>query len=83
MQESFHSNLLDWGSSNALSVALGDTAYSWNPDSGATAAFYRTYIEPLQGPRTDTKQYMKDYLGSITRITLPWEQNTARYKCRI
>ena len=42
MQESFHSNLLDWGSNSVLSVALSDTAFLWNPDSGTTSAFYST-----------------------------------------
>ena len=42
LQESFYSKLLDWGTSNVLSVALGDTAFLWNPDSGTTSAFYRT-----------------------------------------
>ncbi len=35
IQEDFYLNLLDWGSTGTLAVALHDTVYLWNKDSGA------------------------------------------------
>lgn len=32
--EDYYLNLIDWGSNNILAVALGETVYLWNADSG-------------------------------------------------
>lgn len=34
LQEDFYLNLIDWGSTNTLAVALAETVYLWNADTG-------------------------------------------------
>ncbi|KAJ3681626.1 hypothetical protein LUZ60_014199 [Juncus effusus] len=34
--DDFYLNLLDWGSTNVLSIALGSTVYLWNGNNGST-----------------------------------------------
>ncbi|XP_050206039.1 cell division cycle 20.1, cofactor of APC complex-like [Mercurialis annua] len=35
--DDFYLNLLDWGSSNVLAIALGNTVYLWNATDGSTS----------------------------------------------
>ena len=35
--DDYYLNLLDWGSSNVLSIALGSTVYLWDASSGSTS----------------------------------------------
>ncbi|KAG6506187.1 cell division cycle 20.2, cofactor of APC complex-like [Zingiber officinale] len=35
--DDYYLNLLDWGSSNVLSIALGNTVYLWDASNGATS----------------------------------------------
>ncbi|KAK4758066.1 hypothetical protein SAY87_019367 [Trapa incisa] len=35
--DDYYLNLLDWGSSNVLSIALGNTVYLWDASSGSTS----------------------------------------------
>ena len=35
--DDYYLNLLDWGSSNVLSIALGSTVYLWDATSGSTS----------------------------------------------
>ncbi|KAI3424513.1 ANK_REP_REGION domain-containing protein [Psidium guajava] len=35
--DDYYLNLLDWGSSNKLSIALGNTVYLWNASDGSTS----------------------------------------------
>lgn len=35
--DDFYLNLLDWGSSNVLAIALGDTVYLWDASIGHTS----------------------------------------------
>jgi cell division cycle 20, cofactor of APC complex len=35
--DDYYLNLLDWGSNNVLSIALGDTVYLWDASSGSTS----------------------------------------------
>ncbi|KAK7295491.1 hypothetical protein RJT34_18400 [Clitoria ternatea] len=39
--DDFYLNLLDWGSSNVLSIALGNTVYLWNASNCSTAELHR------------------------------------------
>ena len=46
-------NTLDWGHSNSLAVALGNTLYIWKSDSGSITELYQTpfpddYITSVQ-----------------------------------
>lgn len=40
--EDYYLNLLDWGSNNVLAVALGETVYLWNAQSGAITQLCET-----------------------------------------
>ncbi len=53
MQEDFYLNLLDWGASGALAVALHDTVYLWNSTTGS--------IEQLCHTGSD-----EDYITSLS-----------------
>ena len=35
--DDYHLNLLDWGSSNVLAIALGNTVYLWDGSNGSTS----------------------------------------------
>ena len=35
--DDYYLNLLDWGSSNVLAIALGNTVYLWNATDGSTS----------------------------------------------
>ena len=35
--DDFYLNLLDWGSSNVLAIALGNTIYLWDASDGSTS----------------------------------------------
>lgn len=37
LADDYYLNLLDWGSSNVLSIALGSTVYLWDASSGSTS----------------------------------------------
>ncbi|KAF8670232.1 hypothetical protein HU200_050763 [Digitaria exilis] len=37
LTDDYYLNLLDWGSSNVLSIALGSTVYLWDASSGSTS----------------------------------------------
>lgn len=42
LKEDYYLNLLDWGSTNTLAVALADTLYLWNADTGTIEDLCRT-----------------------------------------
>ncbi|OAO89661.1 CDC20.5 [Arabidopsis thaliana] len=48
--DDFYLNLLDWGSSNVLAIALGDTVYLWDASSGSTSELVT--IDEDKGPVT-------------------------------
>jgi cell division cycle 20, cofactor of APC complex len=48
--DDYYLNLLDWGSSNALSIALGNTVYLWDANSGSTSELVT--IDEDNGPVT-------------------------------
>lgn len=35
--DDYYLNLLDWGSSNVLAIALGNSVYLWNAQDGSTS----------------------------------------------
>ena len=43
-------NLLDWGSANVLSIALGNTVYLWDASSGSTSELVT--VDEDDGPVT-------------------------------
>ncbi|CAA2968566.1 cell division cycle, cofactor of APC complex-like [Olea europaea subsp. europaea] len=51
--DDYYLNLLDWGSSNVLSIALGNTVYMWNASNGATSELVT--IDEENGPVTSVK----------------------------
>lgn len=51
--DDYYLNLLDWGSSNVLAIALGNTVYLWDASNGATSELV-TLDEEL-GPVTSVK----------------------------
>ncbi|PKA45967.1 Protein fizzy-like 2 [Apostasia shenzhenica] len=48
--DDFYLNLLDWGSKNVLSIALGNTVYLWNATNGSTSELVT--VEDDLGPVT-------------------------------
>jgi cell division cycle 20, cofactor of APC complex len=48
--DDYYLNLLDWGSSNVLSIALGNTVYLWDANSGSTSELVT--IDEDNGPVT-------------------------------
>ncbi|KAK4480562.1 hypothetical protein RD792_013640 [Penstemon davidsonii] len=51
--DDYYLNLLDWGSSNVLSIALGSTVYMWDASDGNTSELVTVYEE--MGPVTSIK----------------------------
>ena len=46
----YYLNLLDWGSSNVLAIALGTTVYLWDASSGSTSELVT--VDEDKGPVT-------------------------------
>ncbi|GER48754.1 transducin family protein / WD-40 repeat family protein [Striga asiatica] len=51
--DDYYLNLLDWGSSNVLSIALGNTVYLWDASDGSTSELVS--IDEECGPVTSVK----------------------------
>ncbi|XP_043696345.1 cell division cycle 20.1, cofactor of APC complex-like [Telopea speciosissima] len=51
--DDYYLNLLDWGSSNILSIALGNTLYLWNASDGSSSDLVT--IEDDYGPITSVR----------------------------
>ncbi|XP_019173777.1 PREDICTED: cell division cycle 20.1, cofactor of APC complex-like isoform X2 [Ipomoea nil] len=51
--DDYYLNLLDWGSSNVLSIALGSTVYLWDASNGSTSKLVT--IDDENGPVTSVK----------------------------
>nr|GMC89153.1 cell division cycle 20.2, cofactor of APC complex-like [Ipomoea batatas] len=51
--DDYYLNLLDWGSSNVLSIALGSTVYLWDASDGSTSELVT--IDDENGPVTSVK----------------------------
>lgn len=51
--DDYYLNLLDWGSSNVLSIALGSTVYLWDASEGSTSELVT--IDDEVGPVTSVK----------------------------
>ncbi|XP_010255691.1 PREDICTED: cell division cycle 20.1, cofactor of APC complex-like isoform X1 [Nelumbo nucifera] len=51
--DDFYLNLLDWGSSNVLSIALGNTLYLWDATDGSTTELMT--IDDENGPITSVR----------------------------
>nr|GMD63237.1 cell division cycle 20.2, cofactor of APC complex-like [Ipomoea batatas] len=49
----YYLNLLDWGSNNVLSIALGSTVYLWDASDGSTSELFT--IDDENGPVTSVK----------------------------
>ncbi|KAK7378887.1 hypothetical protein VNO80_04336 [Phaseolus coccineus] len=50
IRDDFYLNLLDWGSGNVLSIALGNTVYLWNADDSSTSELVT--VDEEDGPVT-------------------------------
>jgi cell division cycle protein 20 (cofactor of APC complex) len=48
--DDYYLNLMDWGSSNLLSIALGDTMYLWDASNGSTSQLVT--VDEDSGPIT-------------------------------
>ena len=48
--DDYYLNLLDWGSSNVLAIALGNTVYLWDGSNGSTSELVT--IDDEDGPVT-------------------------------
>ena len=48
--DDYYLNLMDWGSSNLLSIALGDTMYLWDASNGSTSELVT--VDEDNGPIT-------------------------------
>ncbi|KAI3457883.1 hypothetical protein Pfo_014546 [Paulownia fortunei] len=53
LMDDYYLNLLDWGSSNVLSIALGNTVYLWDASDGNTSELVT--IDEESGPVTSVK----------------------------
>ncbi|XP_058184579.1 cell division cycle 20.2, cofactor of APC complex-like [Rhododendron vialii] len=51
--DDYYLNLLDWGSSNVLAIALGNTVYLWDATDGATSELVT--VDDENGPVTSVK----------------------------
>lgn len=51
--DDYYLNLLDWGSSNVLSIALGSTVYLWDAADGSTSELVT--VDEESGPVTSVK----------------------------
>ena len=51
--DDYYLNLVDWGSSNVLTIALGNTVYLWDATDGATSELVT--IDDENGPVTSVK----------------------------
>ncbi|GER33466.1 transducin family protein / WD-40 repeat family protein [Striga asiatica] len=51
--DDYYLNLLDWGNSNVLSIALGNTVYLWDASDGSTSEL--VVINEESGPVTSVK----------------------------
>lgn len=51
--DDFYLNLLDWGSSNVISIALGSTVYLWDASDGSTSELVT--VDEECGPVTSVK----------------------------
>ncbi|KAL8534736.1 hypothetical protein ACS0TY_010683 [Phlomoides rotata] len=51
--DDYYLNLLDWGSSNVLSIALGDTVYLWDASDGTSSELFT--IDEESGPVTSVR----------------------------
>lgn len=51
--DDFYLNLLDWGSSDILSIALGNTVYLWDARVGSVSEL--TTVDEESGPVTSLK----------------------------
>ena len=50
--DDYYLNLLDWGSSNVLLIALGNTVYLWDASDGSTSELFT--VDDDIGPPTDS-----------------------------
>lgn len=48
--DDYYLNLLDWGSSNVLAIALGSTVYLWDASDGSTSELVT--VDEENGPVT-------------------------------
>lgn len=48
--DDYYLNLLDWGSSNVLAIALGSTVYLWDASDGSTSELVT--VDEESGPVT-------------------------------
>jgi len=67
--DDYYLNLLDWGSSNVLSIALGNTVYLWNASDGSASEFVT--IDEDTGPVTSDSwapdgQHIADGLNTFS-----------------
>ncbi|KAL6581621.1 hypothetical protein OROMI_007544 [Orobanche minor] len=53
LMDDYYLNLLDWGSNNVLSIALGSTVYLWDGSDGTTSELVT--IDEESGPVTSVK----------------------------
>ncbi|KAL2508397.1 Cell division cycle 20.1 [Forsythia ovata] len=53
IMDDYYLNLLDWGSSNVLSIALGNTVYLWDASNGSTSELLT--VDEENGPVTSVK----------------------------
>lgn len=62
IQEDFYFNLLDWGATGTLAVALHDTVYLWNSDTGAI----NRLLELNDPSGTGTATARDDFVTSVS-----------------
>ena len=82
--DDYYLNLLDWGSNNVLSIALGDTVYLWDASSGSTSELVT--VDEDSGPITSVSwapdgRHIAVGLNS-SDIQL-WDTSSNRLVCRV
>jgi cell division cycle protein 20 (cofactor of APC complex) len=80
--DDYYLNLLDWGSSNVLSIALGNTIYLWDAANGSTSELVT--IDEENGPVTSVSwapdgRHIAVGLNSST-VQL-WDSSSNRMVC--
>lgn len=79
IEDDFYLNLLDWGSSNVLCIALGNIVYLWNASDSSTAELVTVNEE--EGPITsvswapDGRHLAVGLNNSIVQL---WDSTTSK-----
>jgi cell division cycle 20, cofactor of APC complex len=82
--DDYYLNLLDWGSNNVLSIALGDTVYLWDASSGSTSELVTIHED--SGPITSVNWAPDGHhiaIGLNSSDIQLWDTSSNRLVCAL